>query len=85
MRRLTCKETTLLVSQGLDRKLSWNERLSVRLHLYVCEACARFKQQIAFLRTAMRHGAAQLDEVSTLRLPEPARARIQSALRRVPK
>lgn len=85
MKRLTCKETTQLVSQGLDRKLSWGERVSVRLHFLVCEACRRFERQIEFLRTAVRQGAAQLDEASSLRLPATARERIQSALRRVQK
>lgn len=85
MKRLTCKEATQLVSQGLDRKLSWGDRLSLRLHLFMCEACARFKRQLEFLRTAVRQGAAQLDEASSLRLPATARERIQSALRRVQK
>lgn len=80
MKRLSCKETTLLVSQGLDRKLSWSERLSVRLHLFVCEACARFKHQIEFLRAAVRRGAQQLDEASTQQLSSPARERIRAKL-----
>lgn len=81
MKRLTCKETTFLVSQGLDRALSWNDRLSVRFHLFICEACARFKRQSEFLRAAVRHGAAQWEQAIDATLSAPARERIQRALR----
>jgi hypothetical protein len=70
------------VSQGLDRKLTWGERLSVRFHLFVCEACMRFKKQIEFLRRAIRRGAELLEDASALRLAPADRERIQSALRR---
>jgi len=33
MRVLSCKETTRLVSQGLDRELAFGERVALRLHL----------------------------------------------------
>jgi hypothetical protein len=85
MRRLTCKETSLLVSQSLDRKLPWGERVAVRLHLFVCEACKRFKAQTEFLRRAVRRGAEQLEEASALKLSSPARQRIARAMRRKPK
>jgi hypothetical protein len=74
---LSCKETSLLVSQSLDRGLSWRERWAVRLHLLLCAACARFKRQVEFLRTAAQHGAESL-----LGLSPTARDRIQHALHR---
>jgi hypothetical protein len=82
MRRLTCKETSLLVSQSLDRKLSWGERVAVRFHLFACEACKRFKAQITFLRAAVQHGAEKIESASTLKLSAPARQRIKRALRK---
>ena len=54
MKRLSCKETTRLVSEGLDRRLGLAERLAVRLHLLVCDGCANFSRQVAFLRKAVR-------------------------------
>ncbi len=51
---VSCKEASLLLSEAEDRRLSLVERLKLRLHLSVCEACTRFSQQIAFLRKAMR-------------------------------
>jgi hypothetical protein len=46
----TCKETSLLVTQSLDRKLTWTERLGMRIHLAVCNNCARFTKQMRLIR-----------------------------------
>jgi len=51
--RLTCKEASRLVSQGLDRQLGWWDRLRLHLHLAICDACANFRDQMAFLRKAI--------------------------------
>jgi len=52
--RLTCKEAHRLVSEELDRTLPLGERLRVRMHLLACGSCTHFKQQMQFLRSAMR-------------------------------
>lgn len=51
---LSCKEATGLVSQGLDRRLGLVERLTLRLHLLVCEGCSRVARQLPFLRRALQ-------------------------------
>jgi hypothetical protein len=50
---LNCKEATRLVSQGLDRRLGLFERVALRLHLLICEGCANFSRQLAFVRRAL--------------------------------
>ncbi len=50
----TCKEVHRLTSEGLDRELTLVERLRVRLHLAVCEACTNFAGQMQLIRRAMR-------------------------------
>lgn len=52
--KLTCKEVSRVVSQGLDRRLGFSERLRLRFHLAICDRCASFKKQMAFLRRAVR-------------------------------
>lgn len=52
--KLTCKEATHLVSEGLDRDLGLLERVRLRLHLLICDGCANFSRQVAFLREAVR-------------------------------
>jgi hypothetical protein len=51
--KLSCRDVTRLVLEGEDRRLGWHERLGVRLHLWVCEACPRFVGQVALMRQAM--------------------------------
>ena len=51
---IKCKDASRLVSQQQDATLSFWQRVTLRLHLSVCAACARFEQQVRFLRTAMR-------------------------------
>jgi hypothetical protein len=50
----TCREVHRLVSEGMDRELSFVERARMRIHLVVCTACTRFNSQMGFIRRAMR-------------------------------
>ncbi len=50
----TCREVSLLLSQGQERPLGLRERLVLRLHLLVCHGCANFSRQIVMLRAAIR-------------------------------
>ncbi|HZF18335.1 MAG TPA: zf-HC2 domain-containing protein [Burkholderiales bacterium] len=52
--RLTCKEASRLISEGMDRRLSVPERIRLRLHVSICDACTRFTSQVAFLRRALK-------------------------------
>ena len=59
MRLLSCKETTRLVSQGLDRELAFGERVALRVHVAICLGCRRASRQMKFLRRAVRELAAR--------------------------
>jgi hypothetical protein len=50
---LSCKETSRLMSEALDRKLAMRERIVLRLHVTVCTACKRVEKQLRFLRRAV--------------------------------
>ena len=78
---LTCKETSLLVSQSLDRRLSWPERWRATAHLIICSACRRFRRQARFMRKAAhRYVMATLRPAPPLDLSNEARDRIRQAL-----
>ncbi len=51
---ISCKESTRLVSQGLDRELAFGERVALRVHLAICLGCRRAGRQLQFLRRAVR-------------------------------
>ena len=50
---LSCKEVTRIVSQGLDRRLGFGERVRLRVHLAICDGCRNFSKQLRFLRKAV--------------------------------
>ena len=50
----TCRETSALLSQAQDRKLTLLERAGLHLHLVACNACRQFERQLAFLRSAVQ-------------------------------
>jgi predicted anti-sigma-YlaC factor YlaD len=50
---LTCKEASRLQSQSMDRDMRFGERLSLRIHLGICDACRKVSRQMAFLRQAL--------------------------------
>lgn len=70
---LNCREVTRLVSEAQERKLSVAERLSLNLHLMMCDGCKNFSLQVPFLRRAMRAYAERVDEVVDGAAEPPAR------------
>ncbi len=48
-----CKEVSKLVSQSMDRELSFSKRMGVRFHLMMCRYCARFGQQLKRIRVLL--------------------------------
>lgn len=76
---LTCKQTSLLVSQSLDRPLSRRERWAVRWHLVCCVYCRRFVQQLKLIRTQLMAWEKQAVN-SEEKLSSLARARITRQL-----
>lgn len=52
--RRTCKEVSVLLIAREDRELPLSERLALRLHLAMCQACPRFERQVLTMRNAMK-------------------------------
>ena len=50
---LSCREVTRMVSQGLDRKLGFGERMRLRVHFAICDGCTNFRKQLDLLRQAV--------------------------------
>jgi hypothetical protein len=49
---IMCRRATELMSQRLDRTLTWQERLSLRFHLSMCGACTQCNRQFELLHRA---------------------------------
>ncbi len=55
----TCEETSMLISEGLDRRLSRFERFKIALHVAMCWYCTRFGRQLRVIRGVVerdKHG-----------------------------
>ncbi|MGD9951317.1 MAG: zf-HC2 domain-containing protein [Burkholderiales bacterium] len=50
---ISCRESTRLASQALDRELAFGERVALRVHLAICLGCRRAGRQMEFLRRAV--------------------------------
>lgn len=73
---LTCKQVSQLVSQSLDRPLSWSERLQLRLHLFMCNACRHFKQELNQLLIAIEQLKDETALDQTIQLSTDAKTKI---------
>lgn len=55
---MSCNDTTFLMSQARERKLSLSEKLMLRVHAAMCDGCSNFERQIPRLGDAARALAA---------------------------
>lgn len=78
---LSCKQTSELVSQSLDRPLTWKQRMSVRLHLLMCAACTRFSRQLALMQTTIDKFIFDTEQNLALKLPLDAKQRMTEAIK----
>lgn len=57
----TCEEVSRLISESLERSLSFRERTGMRIHFLMCEFCRRFREQMAFIREVMNRYQRAID------------------------
>jgi len=79
---LSCKEIGELLSQGLDRKLSFTDRLRVRFHLIICKTCSCYDKQLQFVaRSARRLMQPDKDNQGIPPLSDKASTRITDTIK----
>ena len=52
---LSCKETSKLISEGLDHSLPLHKRFFMHLHLRMCLTCGYYRKQITALKKIFTH------------------------------
>lgn len=79
---MSCKKASVLISEGMDRKLSLGERASLGFHLAMCRLCKLHKKQLEFISSlARRMGDAVMgDATSAVALSSEAKQRIKSRM-----
>ena len=72
-----CRDVSILVSRGLDTRLSLSQRIGVRFHLTICRVCREHKRQLDLIHRALRRLAAPGNETAVrVPLPESTKRRI---------
>lgn len=73
---LNCYEASQLISQSLDRPLSFSERLQLKVHLLMCDACRRFKQQLNQLKQHLKALMQKVETDESLQLSQAVKSAI---------
>lgn len=73
---LNCRHTARLLSDRLERSLSWFEWMCLAVHLLGCEPCCRFGRSVRWLHRTLA------STPNNERLSADARERIRVALER---
>ena len=73
---LDCKHATQLASQAMERRLPFRQRVALRFHLLMCDACTQFTRQLYLLRKAVGQLGRHIENDEGLVLSKLARQRI---------
>ena len=75
-----CKAASRLISQSLDKPLSWQDKLALRFHLAICKYCKEFSRQLNKLRLATKTMVQQAEEDLNIQLKPEVKVRITKAI-----
>jgi hypothetical protein len=82
LRRLpACQQTVEMISQSMERQLTFSERFKVKLHLWICAWCQWYLEHLKLIRETSRTQAEKAPELLTnATLSDDARERIRRRL-----
>lgn len=79
--KMTCKDTTPLLSQLQDGPVSLPKWIRIKIHLAMCEVCRYYKQQLEALSAmASKLGEEDSPATSGISLSQESKERIKKAL-----
>jgi len=81
---LNCKDMTKLISDSLERKISFRQHMELWLHIMMCGMCRRFRSNIIELRKRVRGSKTLWDRQETTSTPmlPAAKSRLEAAIKR---
>ena len=80
--KITCKDTTPLISELMDHKLPLGKRLRVRFQLGVCGVCRIYEKQLEVIRALARKlGSEAAPTQQEAVLSEEAKTKIKNSLK----
>ena len=81
---LSCKEVAKLASEGLDRRLPIRQRLSLWMHLRMCQGCERYAKSLRALKKIASYYFKKVDQLTIFQvsLSREEKDAMKAALRR---
>ena len=76
-----CHDMTRLISRSQDADLPVGTRIKMRMHYWICAWCARYRDQMRFVRTALRVCPDPPPSLPAGKLSADAKQRLTQALR----
>ena len=77
----TCQQTVETISQSMERPLTLEERIKLKVHFWICVWCQWYMEHLLLVRDASRAQADKApDLMSTATLSNEARERIRRRL-----
>jgi hypothetical protein len=79
-----CKTITPILGEANNRPLTLREKINVKVHLFICQACQRYFNQIKFLHDFMsknNHKFQVETDSSAPKLSDKAKQRLKNALK----
>ena len=80
--RVTCQDTTPLISELMDHNLPLGKRMRLKFHLAMCQACNFYQNQLEVIRALARKlGGEEAPTQQQVVLSEQAKTKIKDSLK----
>lgn len=75
-----CNLIVPVISQAREGSLTMRERITLKLHLFTCEACRRYVRQVERMSEMVKPKSEEKGDNPANKLSQEARTRIKAAL-----
>ena len=80
--RITCEDTTPLISELMDHNLPLGKRLRLKFHLAMCQVCRFYQKQLQVIRSLARKlGGNEAPTQHQVVLTEQTKTKIKDSLK----
>ncbi len=78
---LTCQDTSPLISEMMDHRVSFIKRLKIKIHLSMCEVCLYYKKQLEIIRGLSKNlGREDFPVKANETLPQESKQKIKKMI-----
>jgi hypothetical protein len=80
--KITCQDTTPLISEAMDHSLPFTKRLRLKLHLSICQVCRFYQKQLQTIcRLARKLGEEDSPVYQNLKMTDECKDRMKETLK----